>query len=45
MRSSWTTENYFRRVEVEKAIAKIKCGRAAGTDGITPEIMKYEGMQ
>ncbi len=28
------------RVEVEKAIGKIKCGKAAGIDGIIPEMVK-----
>ncbi len=31
------------RVEVEKAIARLKCGKAAGMDGITAEILKYGG--
>ena len=31
----------IERVEVEKAIAKIKCGKAAGIDGITPEMVKH----
>ncbi len=30
----------IERVEVEKAIAKIKCGKAAGIDGISPEMVK-----
>ncbi len=31
------------RLEVEKAIARSKCGKAAGTDGITAEMLKYGG--
>ncbi len=31
------------RVEVEKAIARLKCGKAAGMDGITAEMLKYGG--
>ncbi len=29
------------RLEVEKAIARLKCGKAAGMDGITAEMLKY----
>ncbi len=29
------------RAEVEKAIARLKCGKAAGMDGITAEMLKY----
>ncbi len=31
------------RVEVEKAIGEIKCGKAAGIEGITPEMVKHGG--
>ncbi len=31
------------RVEVEKVIARLKCGKAAGMDGITAEMLKYGG--
>ncbi len=31
------------RLEVEKAIARLKCGKAAGMDGITAETLKYGG--
>lgn len=30
-------QRVIERLEVEKAIAKIKCGKAACIDGITPE--------
>ncbi len=30
-------------MEVEKAIARLKCGKAAGMDGITAEMLKYGG--
>ncbi len=33
----------IERVEVEKAIGKMKCGNAAGIDGINPELVKHEG--
>ena len=36
--SVWT-----RRGEVEKAIYKLKCGKAAGIDGITPEMLRCGG--
>ncbi len=29
------------RLGVEKAIARLKCGKAAGMDGITSEMLKY----
>ncbi len=29
------------RLEVEGAIARLKCGKAAGMDGITAEMLKY----
>ncbi len=29
------------RAEVEKAMARLKCGKAAGMDGITAEMLKY----
>ena len=31
------------RGEVEKAIAKLKCGKGGGVDGITAEMLKYGG--
>ncbi len=31
------------RSEVEGAIARLKCGKAAGMDGITAEMLKYGG--
>ncbi len=31
------------RSEVEQAIARLKCGKAAGMDGITAEMFKYGG--
>lgn len=31
----------IEKVEVGKAITKIKCGKAGGIDGITPEIVKH----
>ncbi len=31
------------RAEVGKAIARLKCGKAAGMDGITAEMLKYRG--
>ncbi len=31
------------RLEVERAIARLKCGKATGMDGITAEMMKYGG--
>ncbi len=34
-------QRVIERVEVEKAIAKIKCGKAADIDGITPEMVKH----
>ncbi len=30
-------------MEVEGAIARLKCGKAAGMDGITAEMLKYGG--
>ncbi len=30
------------RLEVERAIARLKCGKAAGGDGITAEMLKYK---
>ncbi len=30
-------------LEVEEAIARLKCGKAAGMDGITAEMLKYGG--
>ncbi len=32
------------RAEVEKAIARLKCGKAAGMNGITAEMWKYGGV-
>ncbi len=29
------------RAEVEKALARLKCGKAAGMDGITADMLKY----
>ncbi len=31
------------RAEAEKAIARLKCGKAAGMDGVTGEMLKYGG--
>ncbi len=31
------------RLEIEKAIARLKCGKAAGMDGITAEMLKCGG--
>ncbi len=31
------------RAEIEKVIAKLKCAKAAGMDGITAEMLKYGG--
>ncbi len=31
------------RAEIEKAIVRLKCGKAAGMDGITAEMLKYGG--
>ncbi len=31
------------RLDVERAIARLKCGQAAGMDGITAEMLKYGG--
>ncbi len=36
-------QRVIERVEVEKAIAKIKCGKTAGIDGITPKIVRHGG--
>ncbi len=30
-------------VEVGRALARLKCGKAAGVDGITAEMLTYEG--
>ncbi len=32
------------RLEVERAIARLKCGKVMGMDGITAEKLKYEGV-
>ncbi len=29
------------RLEIEKAIARLKCGKATGLDGITAEMLKH----
>ncbi len=34
-------QRVIERVEVEKAVGKMKCGKAAGIDGITPEMVKH----
>ena len=34
-------ERNVGRGKIEKAIAKIKCGKAAGIDRITPEMLEY----
>ncbi len=34
-------QRVIERVEAAKAIAKIKCGKAAGIDGIIPEMVKH----
>ncbi len=31
------------RLEIQKAVARLRCGKAAGMDGITVEMMKYGG--
>ncbi len=31
------------RLEIEKAVVRLKCGKAAGVDRITAEMMKYGG--
>ncbi len=31
------------RLEIQKAIARLKCGKDAGMDGITAEMLKYGG--
>lgn len=36
-------QRVIERMEVEKAIAKNKCDKAAGIDGISPEMVKCEG--
>ncbi len=33
----------IERVEVEKAIGKMKCGKTAGIDGIIPKMVKHGG--
>ena len=33
----------IEKVELERTIAKIKCGKAAGIDGITQEMVKHGG--
>ncbi len=36
-------QRVIEKVEVEKAIGKMKCGKAAVIDGITPEMVKHGG--
>ncbi len=36
-------QGVIERVEVEKAIGKMKFGKAAGIDGIAPEMVKHGG--
>ncbi len=31
------------RLEVERAVSGLKCGKAAGMDGITAKMLKYGG--
>ncbi len=31
------------RLEVERTVARLKCGKVAGVDGITAKMWKYEG--
>lgn len=41
--SRWKVSDCADRVTGdEKATARLKCGKAAGTDGITPRILKYK---
>ncbi len=38
-----TIQREIGRLKVEIAIARLKCGKAAGMDGITSEMLKYGG--
>ncbi len=39
----WTDENLIDRLEVERPMARLKCGKVVGMDGITAEMLKYGG--
>ncbi len=39
-RSRLPIQREMGRAEVEKAIARLKCGKAAGMDGMTAEMLK-----
>ncbi len=40
-RSRVPMQRKIDRLEVERAIARLKCGNVAGMDGITAEMLKY----